>query len=466
VQRRRDAAAVQRSGESGEAAQHPAEEEEIQRAESGESAQHPAEEEEIQRAPRPGVVQRAKESKSKLRKRMQREYGAEFSRKLPKKMLKRIDEILEKLPRSHTHGNVQLLRFVAGGGIGGAKSAYDADDKQIEMVKPPLPGGFSMPWWMYLLLNKGNSLQRWLMDQGTGDVGKSGDAELGLTGSRKVFAGVSDVLSQERLVDWTIRHEMGHAVDQQVQAMSRRGKVPMFGGWLTHDAQKSEQLKEVAKAFLSIANFTDAEQTTKLQRSNNTLLDRATECITPAAIVSLGERYGDPIDRTFAGGRQRAADFDKHVRIANARPWTFADGGGANVTHGGRIFHIDYHGSWVSYLADARQNALSNYQFSSPGEWFAEAYAAFYDPKQDSPARKRLAPELQQWFTATLGPPSFSSAEATKSTGSATRKDGMMTTLEELDEDVDKALTEDPNKIVNVKKTDLPPDLQDLDDDS
>jgi hypothetical protein len=31
-------------------------------------------------------------------------------------------------------------------------------------------------------------------------------------------------------------------------------------------------------------------------------------------------------------------------------------------------------------LHDARKRQVSNYQFRAPGEWFAEAYAAYYQP--------------------------------------------------------------------------------------
>ncbi|WP_215544557.1 hypothetical protein [Amycolatopsis sp. CA-230715] len=49
--------------------------------------------------------------------------------------------------------------------------------------------------------------------------------------------------------------------------------------------------------------------------------------------------------------------------------------------------------------AQRRQHALANYQFSSPKEWFAEAYAAFHGP--DRQARDRLHPQVRDWF-ATL----------------------------------------------------------------
>ena len=62
---------------------------------------------------------------------------------------------------------------------------------------------------------------------------------------------------------------------------------------------------------------------------------------------------------------------------------------------------MDHYGRWQSYLREARTYAVSNYQFSEPGEWFAEAYAAFYS--DDASARNALSPSVRAWFTVNLG---------------------------------------------------------------
>jgi 5-methylcytosine-specific restriction endonuclease McrBC regulatory subunit McrC len=46
---------------------------------------------------------------------------------------------------------------------------------------------------------------------------------------------------------------------------------------------------------------------------------------------------------------------------------------------------------------------VSNYQFSTPVEWFAEAYATYYDQKRLS-ERAKIHPQAQAWF-ATLPRP-------------------------------------------------------------
>lgn len=51
-------------------------------------------------------------------------------------------------------------------------------------------------------------------------------------------------------------------------------------------------------------------------------------------------------------------------------------------TIGGRVFLDTQNGDWASYLPDARARKVSNYQFKSPSEFFAEAYATYFDPVQ------------------------------------------------------------------------------------
>ena len=63
---------------------------------------HPnhAEEQEVLRSPATGIIQR--ESKAKRKARMEKKYGVKLTGDLPESMLKKIDEILKLLPRSHT----------------------------------------------------------------------------------------------------------------------------------------------------------------------------------------------------------------------------------------------------------------------------------------------------------------------------------------------------------------------------
>jgi len=460
VQRRPVESMLQRHPE------HAPEEEEIQRSvgqgEAPPLQRHPGhapEEEEIQRVAAP-AVQRA--SKKKLKNRMTAEYGLPFAG-LSKAMLERVDKILSKLPRAHTAGNAALKDISGSGGIGANTSGYDYGSEKIEMNVPELAFGKKMPVWLYLLLDKGTKWMRDQMDQGAMadfNIDSARDAQLGLGGKREVMAGVSDVLSQERLVDWTVRHEMGHAVDQQIKFMPTRGRLNIFGGWQMHDTD--DRRKEVAVAFLTKAGFSVTEQAAKLG-PYKTLLSEATDCLMAGHIRKLGTdatigNLAKSLNVSADAVRTKLAAFDDAAAVASVHPWSFADGGGDRIKQGDRMYHVDHYGTWVSYLATARSAALSNYQFSSPGEWFAESYAAFYDPKTASPARARMPAEVQQWFTANLGPPSSSRAEGKKSSGGLADGKGKLGTLEDIDDAVVSALN-DPTKTMTVKKSDLPDDL-------
>ena len=68
------------------------------------------------------------------------------------------------------------------------------------------------------------------------------------------------------------------------------------------------------------------------------------------------------------------------------------------ITIGGTlIFHEAYPRQWVSYLAAARKQGLTGYQFKHPGEWFSELYAGYKSGKlgKQHPARvflEKLSP--------------------------------------------------------------------------
>ena len=89
------------------------------------------------------------------------------------------------------------------------------------------------------------------------------------------------------------------------------------------------------------------------------------------------------------------------LRMALNRPYLLSDGGPIVIND--RIYQKDHYGTWVSYLKKARQHIVSNYQFSSPGEWFAEAYAAYYEPSAENGSKTRLSDKTKQWFLQNLG---------------------------------------------------------------
>ncbi len=103
----------------------------------------------------------------------------------------------------------------------------------------------------------------------------------------------------------------------------------------------------------------------------------------------------------------------------------------------------------MSYLAEARQNAVSNYQFSTATEWFAEAYAAFYDPKATTASA--LNDATRNWFLKNLGAPPTGGAAAADGD---LAPQGILGRLARLDDVVD------PEDLGSAAVRKLPADLK------
>ncbi|MBV9023159.1 MAG: hypothetical protein JO362_05025 [Streptomycetaceae bacterium] len=337
-------------------------------------------------------------------------------------MLDRIDAVLGGLPPEHIRNNPELTAIQpAAPGSGQTTSEYDGENQLIDMVRP-----FGMPSWLYTELNRSSGWQRWLMDHkgpmsGFEGISSTGDKALGLKGQkREVMGGTSNVLAHGNLVKWTVRHEMGHSVDQHVGWMMNLMQQPRFGGWRIYSPHSDYDVEQVARAILAEVGLGDQLEVQDrhymgLLASVAAALDPRVARSTPQRLTGLPEHFPDQ-DEEF---KERLGRIVHFAQLALAQPWTLRNGGGDVLTIRGRTYHVDQHGQWVSYLwREREQHAVSNYQFSTPAEWFAESYAAFYDPKPGP--RQRLNPQVRNWFAtelpALLGQPQEqSSQEATGS---------------------------------------------------
>ncbi|MFI6683163.1 hypothetical protein [Streptomyces sp. NPDC050485] len=311
-------------------------------------------------------------------------------------MLNRIDGILGSLPSQDVRDNPELRAIQpAGADTTSAASLYDGEDRSITMVSP-----FGMPSWLYTELNRGVPWQRSLMDKGAmadyDGISEAEDKALGIAGEkRQVMGGTSDVLANGNLVKWTLRHEIGHSVDRQAGWAVGLKHEPRFGGWEAYD-----DTHPVAVAILTEAGLGD--QLDAEDRFHMTLgasvalaLNPAMARGNPKRLTDLADNFPDQ-DQQFKDRLARVVQFG---RLALAQPWTLTDGGGNTLAIGDRTYHVDHYGQWVSYLrAERERHAVSNYQFSTPEEWFAEAYAAYHDPKPEP--RARLNPGAREWFEA------------------------------------------------------------------
>ena len=78
-----------------------------------------------------------------------------------------------------------------------------------------------------------------------------------------------------------------------------------------------------------------------------------------------------------------AVDFAGSIRLKGGSSglWDAGDGAVARYIVNGRVYQESYKGQWVSYRGSARAARVSEYQFRSPAEWFAEAYSAYFRGK-------------------------------------------------------------------------------------
>jgi hypothetical protein len=330
-------------------------------------------------------------------------------------VLDRIEAALARLPIEQLRDNPDLVAIQPGTGEDGAASGYDAETQTINIVNPVRSG------LLYSILNRRVDWQRRRMDRGAmahyEGISNAGDRALGINPrDRQVMGGVSDALvqAQGNLIKWTIRHEVGHPVERQVD-WAALSTEPRFGGWQTF-VQPTELL-ELAGRILGHAGFSGAEQ--------RTIEDDGGDRLSAALLTLLAaDRTDKPLDGFVDRWATQDDEFRRRlttavgfVQAALAQPWTLPDGGASRLAIGPRVYHFSPGDTWVSYLEQQRtQHAVSNYQFSDPWEWFAEAYAAYNDPAANSGARNRLHPDARTWFANNL-PAAFPAADQQAETG-------------------------------------------------
>ncbi|MFF4409945.1 hypothetical protein [Streptomyces sp. NPDC001404] len=308
--------------------------------------------------------------------------------------LNKLDKVLSALPANDLNNDSGSLRgIVRGGGQGGMVSLYDSETSQVHIQHPA-----GMPAWIYTRLQKGSGWQRRLMDLGAA-VGYEGlsvgqrCSVMGCSRSRRQVMG-GGALAHGSLLGWTLRHEIGHSVDQRHRWAFSEADKPEFGGWQAYAG--SYGCRAVARAFLAPHGITDEDVCGWLAKR-----------IAPDADgnVALSDTLAADFTRDWpeaAGnvGRDGLRQLAKDLKFATAQPWMLPDGGASRLTRDGRVYQLDQYGSWCSYLASARDHIVSPYQFSSADEWFAEAYAAYHDPVPGNTPRHRLHPDAAAWFAA------------------------------------------------------------------
>jgi hypothetical protein len=175
------------------------------------------------------------------------------------------------------------------------------------------------------------------------------------------------------VLDWASLHEVGHGIDDANTYMLRNQSSPDHGGWTSYGSN----VKPVADAVGAHFGF---YQTAEQQKY---VLD---------TLMSLPPTDPPAPDKKVDWAK-RKTEFDNWHAIATSEDVYRRQADCDKITIGKLIYHEAYPRQWVSYLADARKQGLTGYQFRHPGEWFSELYAGYKSGKLGAkhPARVWLS---------------------------------------------------------------------------
>ncbi len=164
-------------------------------------------------------------------------------------------------------------------------------------------------------------------------------------------------------------HEVGHGVDDLRGFMAKHGSQPKYGGWTSYGGN----VQPIADAVgPHIAKDHASSSFWKSAESKKYVLDKL---LGRDATHPTSCQAGHPDFKQAELDAYRA--FDTWHALATASNVYRRQGDCDAIKIGELIYHEAYARSWVSYLASARKQGLTGYQFRAPAEWFAELYAGW-----------------------------------------------------------------------------------------